>query len=389
MQQGYHVGYTGKGWAPGTYDSEYNPAGPKYNQLKNKPPYKAMNKINYAANFEAFLEEKKENQPFCFWLGTGEPHRPYEKGAWKKAGRKLSDAVVPPFYPDNKTIRGDLLDYANEVEWYDLHVGRAIETLRKQGLLDNTLVIVTSDHGMPFPRIKGQIYEEGVHVPFIAHWPKVIQPGRVIEDFINFPDVAPTLMEVAGLKPHEQMTGRSFLDLLKSDRSGWIDPSRDHVLLGKERHDIGRANEDGTDLGYPVRAIRTKDFLYVYNYKPERWPVGNPEYGLRNCDNSPTKSFLTSIPKDSPDYTYYELSFGKRPPEELYRIDKDPHCMENLAGNPEYKAVREGLRKQMEQQLTEQGDPRVLGHGDIFDKYPYMSPKRKDFDYSKKQKVGQ
>ena len=113
MEQGYHVGYTGKGWGPGTYDTEHNPAGPEYNKLKNNPPYKAMSKINYSGNFEAFLKEKDDDQPFCFWLGTGEPHRGYEKGAWKKAGRKLSDAVVPPFYPDNKTIRGDLLDYAN------------------------------------------------------------------------------------------------------------------------------------------------------------------------------------------------------------------------------------------------------------------------------------
>ena len=372
MDKGYHVGFTGKGWGPGKYDGEHNPAGPAYMKNRLTPPYKGMSNKDYAANFEDFLDANKEDEPFCFWLGTHEPHRGYEKGAWKKAGRKLSDAVVPPFYPDNETIRGDLLDYANEVEWYDSHVGRAIEALEKRGLMKNTLIIVTSDHGMPFPRVKGQLYEEGFHVPMIAYWKGVIQPGRVIEDFVSFPDAAPTFMEVAGLELDEQMTGKSFLDLLRSKKSGQIDPTRDHVLLGKERHDTGRSNEDGTDLSYPVRVIRTKDFLYVHNIKPERWPVGNPEYGFRNTDGSPTKKYLTDLEPGDEEYPYYEMSFGMRPEEELYRIQKDPHCMNNLAENPEYAAMKAKLRKQMEAELTAQGDPRTLGKGDVFDEYKYQ-----------------
>jgi N-sulfoglucosamine sulfohydrolase len=371
MKAGYHVGLTGKGWGPGSYDTEHNPAGPKYDAIKLKTPYKAMSNIDYAANFTAFLDANTDGKPFCFWLGTKEPHRAYEKDAWKKAGRKLADAEVPSFYPDNDTIRGDLLDYANEVEWYDTHIGRAIQSLEEKGLMDNTLIVVTSDHGMPFPRVKGQIYEEGFHVPLVAYWKGVIQPGRSVDDFVSFPDVAPTFMEVAGLEPHGQMTGKSFLDLLRSPRSGQIDPSRDHVLLGKERHDTGRSNEDGTDLTYPVRAIRTKEFLYVHNIKPERWPVGNPEHGLRNCDGSPTKSYLTGLEPGDEQYRYYEMSFGKRPEEELYQIRKDPDCMDNLAGNPEYAALKQQLRKQMEAELTAQGDPRTLGQGDVFDQYKY------------------
>ncbi|MFC1760730.1 sulfatase [Planctomycetota bacterium] len=378
MEAGYHVGFTGKGWGPGSYDGEYNPAGPEYSQIKNTPPYKGINNVDYAANFVAFLDDNTNSKPFCFWLGAKEPHRGYEKDAWKKAGRKLADAEVPPFYPDNEIIRGDLLDYANEVEWYDTHIGRAIKTLEERGLMENTLIVVTSDHGMPFPRVKGQIYEEGFHVPLVAYWKGVIQPGRTVDDFVNFPDVAPTFMEAAGLKPHEQMTGRSFLDLLRSPKSGQVDPSRNHVLLGKERHDTGRSNEDGTDLTYPVRAIRTKDFLYVHNIKPERWPAGNPEFGLRNCDASPSKSYLTSLKPVDPEYRYYEMSFGLRPEEELYHIRKDPDCMVNLAVNPEYAAVKKQMREQMEADLTAQGDPRTLGQGDVFDQYKYEG---KPFNY--------
>jgi arylsulfatase A-like enzyme len=238
-------------------------------------------------------------------------------------------------------------------------------------MLENTLIVVTSDHGMPFPRVKGQIYEEGFHVPMIVYWKGVVQPGRRIKDFVSFPDVASTFMQVAGEKLHPQMTGKSFLDLLKSKKSGQIDPARDHVLLGKERHDTGRANEDGTDLAYPVRAIRTHEYLYVHNIKPERWPVGNPEYDFKNTDGSPTKSYLTGLSPDDAEYRFFSMSFGKRPEEELYNIKKDPDCVMNLAANPEYKSLIAKLRKHMEGELTDQGDPRTLGKGDIFDEYPY------------------
>jgi N-sulfoglucosamine sulfohydrolase len=377
QESGYHVGYTGKGWGPGKYDGE-NPAGPEYNKVKLEPPYKGISDIDYAANFEEFLKEKKEDTPFCFWLGAKEPHRFYELDSWKKANRKLEDAEVPPFFPDNATVRGDILDYALEVEWFDTHIGRTIKTLEEKGLLENTLIIISSDHGMPFPRVKGQIYEEGFHVPMIAYWNGVIQQGRVIEDFVSFPDFAPTFMEAAGLQPHAQMTGKSFLDLLKSDKSGQIDPTRNHVLLGKERHDVGRSNEDGTDLAYPVRAIRTPQYLYAHNIQPERWPVGNPEYNYMNCDGSPTKSYLTNLKPEDSEYHFFEMSFAKRPEHELYDIVKDPYCINNLALLPKYADVINKLRSQMEAELIAQGDPRALGNGAIFDKYKYYG---KGLDY--------
>lgn len=381
MEEGFYVGHTGKGWGPGSYDSVDNPSGPAYQKLKLEPPYKGIKNVDYASNFESFLDKKPEDVPFCFWLGTYEPHRAYEKGSWKKEGMKLEDAEVPPFYPDNAEIRGDILDYTVEVKWFDQHLGTAIKALENRGLLESTLIIVTSDHGMPFPRIKGQLYEEGVHIPMVAYWKGVIQAGRVIDDFVNFPDVAPTIMEAVGLKPHSQMTGKSFLNVLQSPKSGQVDPTRTYVLLGKERHDTGRKNEGGIDLSYPVRAIRTKDFLYVHNIKPDLWPVGNPEYDYRNVDGSPTKTYLTSLEEESAEYQFFQMSFGKRPEEELYQIEKDPNCMNNLASNPEYAAVKERLRKKMESDLTMQKDPRMLGLGDVFDAYPYVG-KRLNYETS-------
>ncbi|MEM8955053.1 MAG: sulfatase/phosphatase domain-containing protein, partial [Verrucomicrobiota bacterium] len=278
--------------------------------------------------------------------------------------------TVPAYYPDNEIIRGDLADYAIEVEWFDTHIGRALAYLESHGLLDNTLIIATSDHGMPFPRVKGQLYDDGFHIPFAVRWGDKVKPGREVTDFITFPDLAPTLMEIVGLAPHPQMTGQSFLPQLLATDSGRIDPKRNYTLLGKERHDIGRTDGDLLSVSYPVRALRNDGFLYVRNFKPHRWPGGDPQYGLLNCDASPTKSYLTGLSPENPEYRFYEMAFGKRPEEELFDMKNDPDCVNNLADDPAYAETKKKLWQKLEQELTAQGDPRILGEGDIFDYYP-------------------
>ncbi|OVE76034.1 heparan N-sulfatase [bacterium E08(2017)] len=381
---GYKIGFTGKGWAPGVYYGEHNPAGWEYNDIKLKPPYKRMSNKDYAGNFEAFLNSNKDNKPFCFWLGTHEAHRGYEKDSHKKANIDSAKVEVQAFFPDHEVIRGDLADYAVEVEYYDEVIGKARTILESRGLLEDTLIVVTSDHGMPFPRIKGQIYDEGFHVAFAAMWKGKIKPGRVVTDFINFPDVAPTFLEAAGLEKDPQMTGESFLDILLSDKSGRIDPNRNFAVLGKERHDVGRMEGDQHTVGYPARAIRTDDYLFVRNYKPNRWPAGDPEYGYRNVDGSPTKYYLTNLSDKDKDYQYFLKAFGKRPEVELYDMKKDIHCVNNLASKPEFKSVMESLESKMKQVLTAQQDPRMLGNGDIFDYYPHRDAPRLQKLYEEK-----
>lgn len=371
-ESGYSIGFTGKGWAPGVFYGKHNPAGWEYNDIKCNPPTTGISKRDYAANFEAYLSKRNTEKPFCFWFGTHEAHRPYEKDSYKRFGKDLSKITVQKCLPDNELVRADLADYSVEVEYHDQQIGKALASLAKHGLLDNTIIIATSDQGMPFPHIKGQIYDEDFHEAFVVRWGNKIKAKRVVTDFINFPDVAPTIMEVAGLKPHEQMTGKSFLNLLLSEKSGRIDKNRSFSLVGKERHDMGRIEGDQIAVGYPVRAIRTDKYLYSHNYKPSRWPTGDPEYGYPNCDDSPTKTYLTKLKEDSPDYKYYLLSFGKRPMDELYNIEKDPDCIVNLASNPKYTSVIKELKIQMDKVLIKQEDPRVLGKGDIFDYYPIV-----------------
>ena len=389
-QAGYAIGYTGKGWGPGIWQgsvagsgNDDNPAGPAWNELKEKPPFSGISNIDYASNFAAFLDDLDDDVPFCFWLGTKEPHRKYELDSWKRDGRDLAKVTVPDYFPDTETVRGDLADYAIEVEWFDAHIGRALDDLQSRGLLDNTMIVATSDHGMPFPRVKGQIYDDGFHIPFAVRWGERIKPGRTVTDFITFPDLAPTLLEIAEVAAPDQVTGQSFLRQLLAEDSGRIDPDRDHTLLGKERHDIGRTDGDLLSVGYPSRALRNDRWLYVRNFKPDRWPVGDPEFGFLNCDGSPTKTYLTELSPTHQHYPFFELAFGKRSAEELYDIVADPDCVKNLAGDPQHAGTARQLWNQLRRELAEQGDPRILSSGDIFDFYPNRSIDRQQKLYQR------
>lgn len=370
---GFSVGLTGKGWGPGDFRAcgrTRNPAGPSFDKLTQQPPASGIGRNDYPGNFGEFLKQRDKEKPFCFWMGFAEPHRAYEFGSGVRSGKKLEDVKVPTFLPDTEIVRNDLLDYAVEVEWGDAQIGRALQILEESGEAKNTLVIVTSDHGMPFPFVKGQIHEDGFHLPLAMRWPAVIKPGRVVEDFVNVRDFAPTYMELAGLKPHEQMTGKSLAAILRSEKSGWIE-NRDVMLAGKERHDLGRFNDEG----YPVRAIRTREFLYVHNFHPEHWPAGNPETDFGNCDPGPTKEVIKTLGGH-----FYELSFGKRLPDELYRITDDPECVRNLANDLAFKDKLDDLRYRMMDLLKAEGDPRALGQFEVFDDYHYVGSRKKGYE---------
>jgi arylsulfatase A-like enzyme len=259
--------------------------------------------------------------------------------------------------------------------------------LERCGELANTLVIVTSDNGMPFPRVKGNMYDDDFRLPMAMMWqgrasandgsaaahPAPTRRGVVLEDMISFTDIAPTLLEAAGVPFHPQMSGRSFLSVLDARESGLFDPTRNRVCMGRERHDLGR--ED--DLGYPVRCIRTPQYLYVRNFAPDRWPAGNPETGFTGCDSSPTKDAILSLHAEGPS-TFFEWSFGKRPSEELFDIKRDPECMKNLATDPAFGTLTAQLWCELESYLRAQGDPRIFGNGAIFEEYEYVG----DSDHS-------
>ena len=370
---GYHVGFTGKGWGPGSWERggwQRNPAGPEYNTLKRESvPARGINKKDYAGDFEVFLAKRPDNAPFCFWFGGHEPHRTYERGSGLKAGKDPSEVTLPQFLPDARTVREDLLDYFLEIEWFDSQLGAMLNRLAAIGELDNTIIVATGDNGMPFPRAKANLYEYGTHVPLAIRWPERVRGGRVLDGPVSFIDFAPTFLQAAGIAPPAAMSGKSFLGQLTPAEPHTIDPPRDFVLTGRERHTHARFD----NLGYPSRAIRTRQYLYIRNFKPERWPTGNPD-GYHDADESPTKTFM--MENRGAAGKLFDLAFGKRPAEELYGIKADPACMNNLAHKAEYAAVRQELREKLERVLTEQKDPRALGSGDIFESYPRIGHMR-------------
>jgi len=383
IEKGYFVGHTLKGWAPGivkTAEGERRELlGPAFNEHKIKPPTDFISGNDYAGNFETFLESKPEGEPFCFWYGSVEPHRAYEyQSGVNKAGKSLSDIdEVPPYWPDCDTVRNDMLDYAMEVEYFDSHIGRMLKTLEDKGMLENTLVIVTSDHGMPFPRVKGMPNMIANRVPLAMMWPGGIkQPGRVHDGIISFTDFAPTFLELAGISVEESgmqaMEGHSMVSLLEG---GSVSPGREFMVFGKERTDVGRPD----DVGFPARGIVNEDHVYIMNIHPERWPAGNPETGYLDTDGSPTKSYILNDRRKKGESWFWQQNFGKKPAEELYDFKKDPWLLENLAEIPGFQDVKSALKKQLIEELEAEGDPRMFGKGEEFDKFPYADETGRDF----------
>lgn len=385
-ENGYFAGVTAKGWGPGVANDALGKprqmTGRPFNQRKLQAPTSGIEGNDYAANFADFLDAVPQDTPWSFWYGATEPHRAYEYGSGvARGGKKLSDIDrVPAFWPDNEVVRNDMLDYAFEVEHFDRHLGRMLELLEQRGWLENTIVIVTSDHGMPFPRAKGQTYESSNHVPLAVMWKRGIKAtGRTIDDYVSFADIAPTLLELAEVKWRDAgmqpAIGRSLSVIFNSSKAGRVMAARDHVLLGKERHDVGAPN----DVGYPIRGIVKNDVLYLRNYEIDRWPVGNPETGYLNCDGGATKTNILQLRRSGSDRHFWQLSFGKRPTEELYDLKRDPDCVNNLANDAKYQSLKQKLSAQMTRELKAQGDPRMFGKGYIFDQYIYANPEQRNF----------
>ena len=382
---GYHVGYTGKGWAPGnpgTKDGKPRMlTGDYYGAHKLTPPTPFISDEDYSANFQAFLEAKPEDSPFCFWMGSKEPHRRYEfKSGIEKGGKSIDSITeVPGFWPDVDSVRVDMLDYAFEVEYFDNQLEKVLAILEEAGELDNTIVVVTSDNGMPFPRVKGSTYEMSNHMPLAIMWKDGIKvANRKVNDFISFIDFAPTFLELAQVSQKDIIqptTGKSLVPILHSKEDKEHYPHRDFVLLGKERHDVGRPN----DQGYPVRGIIKNDHLFLINFKPERWPHGNPETGYLTTDGSPTKTFILNHKNVSGHEKFFQWSFGLRPLEELYNIKDDPFCINNLIGSEGSDKMARLLKEALFRKLKEQEDPRVFGKGDIFDNYQYSADEHRGF----------
>jgi len=374
---GYAIGYTGKTWGPGSLRPggwERHPVGDSFEYFETDDHPAGVTSHDHARNFSAFLDSLDQEEPFFFWMGFLEPHRRFEEGSGIASGKNPEDVALPGIFPDLPEIRSDILDYYIEIEHIDSQLMQALATLKDRGLADNTVVVYTSDNGMPFPRAKTTLYDMGVRMPLIVSWPGQNRETRHLTDFVSLIDISPTFLEMAGIEPPETVTGQSLVPLLMSENDGRIDPKRDYVVAGVERHTLCRP-EDAT---YPSRMLRTDDHLYIRNYTPDRWPAGLEDfvsihqmiYG--DIDNGITKSVMMDHRLDPKVVPFFELAFGRRPAQELYDVHADPWQLTNLAENPEHKATLDSLATALDTILRETGDPRMEG-GDPWSEYVYYS----------------
>lgn len=360
---GIRCSAAGKVWEPGK--AHMADGRPRNFGLANAPSGKDG---SAGAGFAAFLAKRDQSKPFFYWFGSRRPHRNYKRDSGLAAGKQLADIDrVPAIWPDTDVVRGDMLNYAVAIESFDREVGSLIAALDAAGETANTLVVVTSDNGMPFPRIKGHTFDDAHRMPLVVRWPAgITRPGRREAALVSEIDFAPTFLELLGVdgraRGMEPITGRSFTDLLRSE------PARERpfVVIGRERNNAYARPGTPSGLGYPTRGIRQGDFLYVHNFTPDRWPCGSPDLQLLDTDDGPTKQAIVKAGDGDP---HWQICFGKRPADELYDLVNDPDCVRNLAPDPAMNDRMETMRRTLMEELMRQDDPRVLGRGDEFDRY--------------------
>lgn len=411
--KGYHLGRTYKTlnsfWFPGKVYVNHGRDFCEYSQTvdsaENMEEGHKVLKQEVIANFQDFMNDRKEGQAFCYVWGPHNPHRPWTNGSGKRIWGIEPDDLkgkMPGHLPDIPLIREDFADYLGEIQAFDKGVEYLVEELKRIGEYENTIIVLSGDNGIPgFPKGKANLYDFGVRAPLIIRWGDITYTNRKVDDFVSLIDLAPTFLEAAGIEIPETMDGKSLMPLLMSKKEGLIDKERDHVVVGRERHGYRKGS-----LPYPSRAIHTKDFVYIVNFKPDRVPVGvdentfepelippgfdktkfslesqlsfefNRDYSnqrkaiiLRGIDNGPTKAwFVTNM--NTPEYAkYYKMGFGKRPKEELYDLRKDSDQLNNVAEDKIYAKLKAKLSKQLIQVLEDTNDPRLT---DAFDFPPYI-----------------
>ncbi|MCM4171253.1 heparan N-sulfatase [Arenibacter sp. TNZ] len=284
------------------------------------------------------LKERPKNKSFFMWFASYDAHR--EWGPNKFSGTHRPDEMEPPFYLSNGTgTKSDLAKYYDEIKRFDFYIGEVVTELKAQKELDNTLIIIMSDNGRPFPHSKTRVNDRGMKTPFVMHWPKGIKnKGLSSHSLVSAVDIAPTLLTIAGIDYPDQFQGISF-DLLL------IEPEhtfRNYIYAEHNWHDY-EAHE---------RMVRNKDYMYILNsrpMKPQNGPldaVGSPSF--RELEGLRDKGELSAIQAD--------VFMVPRPHEELYDYKRDPLQLLNVASLPEYKETLSALRKTLTEWMVDTGD---------------------------------
>jgi N-sulfoglucosamine sulfohydrolase len=285
-----------------------------------------------AGEVRKFIEDSK-GRPWHLHFGFGDPHRAGRGFAndrdWPGVKPEKFDPArirVPSFLPDTPAVRAEIAEYYQAANRLDQGVGMIMDALRATGELDNTLVIFLSDNGIPFPNAKTNLYDAGARLPLIVRPPGAKRPGLVNEAMVSWADIAPTLLDCAGVQgPGYPLHGRSFLPILEQERpAGW-----DEVYFSHTFHEI--------TMYYPMRGVRTRRFKYLNNLAhPLEYPHSSDLWASATWQSAKQTGFVGK--RRVQDYLH-------RPAEELYDIEADPDEVNNLASKPEHRATLEQLRR--------------------------------------------
>ena len=282
----------------------------------------------------SIVQKRPKDKPFFFWFSSYDAHHNWVIND-KAPVYKPEDVIIPPYMYDAPKIRKELAGYYHEVSRFDYYVGEIVAELKKQNVLDNTLIITMADNGRPFTRAKTRVYDSGIKTPFIVHYPQIIKDPSVSKSIISAIDVSATVLEVAGIKKPDSIQGVSFLPVLKDPKI--------------ETRNIAFAEHNWHVFQSHERMVRMGDFLYIKNNYPNRrlWSMEALSF---------TKEMEKAFKEGQLNEHQKNVFRNPCPEEELFHVGKDPDQLTNLAINPEYKEVLKQMRKQLEAWTLETGD---------------------------------
>lgn len=300
---------------------------------------------NFGTKLAAFLDKAPKDKPWFFWLGFSDPHH-----VWTTQGKRgvpdPKKLTLPPHLPDLPGVRGDLARYLAEIEHLDDDVQTVLDTLKARGLDQNTLVVFMGDNGMAMPHGKGALHDPGINVPLLVRWPGVLKTGQTTRALISGEDFAPTMLEAAGVKPPKEMSGMSFLKLLRGE------PFTPRQFIFAERGPHGGDGGMKPDIQASTfdlaRCARSDHFKLIYNCTPHGAvaPVDSqrdPGWQEMVAANAAGKLALPFVK------AYFT---APRPTFELYDLDADPGELNNLAGQTAFKEPELALKRALTEKMV-------------------------------------
>ncbi len=284
-----------------------------------------------------FFDNRPKNKPFFLYMGFHDAHRPFDRGCIDEPYTH-DDIVVPPYLPDIPEAREELAGFYDEITRMDSVIGDILARLEKDGELDNTIILFCGDNGMPFPRAKCSVYDSGIETPLIMQWPKKIKPGQVNDNLVSLIDAAPTTLEYAGVSIPSDMQGHSLVTEIDDPSL----PGAPYIYAEKNWHDL----DDHS------RAVRDHRYKYIRN--------AFPEIPLENSADSSVAPLFQKMRQMRDEGTLSKeamlLFRGRRAPEELYDLSRDPWEFKNLVNQPAYQTVLKRMRQTLDQWIKETKD---------------------------------